>query len=144
MLAHDGRVSTLCKRGEDRSVGIVVFKVVTLRSLWHHNPKGHNPQFWCRETFKLHSLCLQTSSEAQPASYPMGTWCLYRGKARPGRDADHSFYLVPRLRMSRSYNPLPLVSAWRRGTAFAHKKIKIRASYLILLTFFIYIRRISS
>jgi hypothetical protein len=32
------------------------------------------------------SLCVHTSSEAHPASYPMGTG----GKARPGRDADHS------------------------------------------------------
>jgi hypothetical protein len=31
--------------------------------------------------------CVQTGSEANPASYPMGT---ERGKARPGRDADHS------------------------------------------------------
>jgi hypothetical protein len=30
--------------------------------------------------------CVQTGSEAHPASYPMGTG----GKARPGRDADHS------------------------------------------------------
>jgi hypothetical protein len=32
------------------------------------------------------SLCVQTSSEAHPASYPKGTG----GKARPRRDADHS------------------------------------------------------
>jgi hypothetical protein len=32
------------------------------------------------------SLCVQTSSEAHPASYPMGTG----GKAQPGREADHS------------------------------------------------------
>jgi hypothetical protein len=32
------------------------------------------------------SLCVQTSSEARPASYPMGTG----GKAQPGRDGDHS------------------------------------------------------
>jgi hypothetical protein len=33
------------------------------------------------------SPCVQTGSGANPASYPMGT---ERGKARPGRDADHS------------------------------------------------------
>jgi hypothetical protein len=33
------------------------------------------------------SPCVQTGSEAHPASYPMGT---ERGKARPGREADHS------------------------------------------------------
>jgi hypothetical protein len=32
------------------------------------------------------SLCVQTGSGAHPASYPMGTG----GKARPGRDAEHS------------------------------------------------------
>jgi hypothetical protein len=32
------------------------------------------------------SPCVQTGSGAHPASYPMGTG----GKARPGRDADHS------------------------------------------------------
>jgi hypothetical protein len=32
------------------------------------------------------SLCVQTGSGAHPASCPMGTG----GKARPGRDADHS------------------------------------------------------
>jgi hypothetical protein len=32
------------------------------------------------------SLCVQTGCGAHPASYTMGT----RGKARPGRDADHS------------------------------------------------------
>jgi hypothetical protein len=45
------------------------------------------------------SRCVQTTSEAHRASYPMGTG----GKARPGRDADHSSLLVPRSRMSRSY-----------------------------------------
>jgi hypothetical protein len=37
------------------------------------------------------SPCIQTSSEAHPASYPMGTGGPFPGgKARPGRDADHS------------------------------------------------------
>jgi hypothetical protein len=31
----------------------------------------------------------------------------YAAKARPGRDADHSRYLVPRSRMSRSYTSSP-------------------------------------
>jgi hypothetical protein len=33
------------------------------------------------------SPCVQTGSGAHPASYSMGT---ERGKARPGRDVDHS------------------------------------------------------
>jgi hypothetical protein len=37
------------------------------------------------------SLCVQTGSGAHPASYSMGTGGSFpRGKARPGRDADHS------------------------------------------------------
>jgi hypothetical protein len=37
------------------------------------------------------SPCVQTDSEAHPASYPMGTGGPFPGgKARPGRDADHS------------------------------------------------------
>jgi hypothetical protein len=37
------------------------------------------------------SSCVQTGSGAHPASYPMGTGGPFPGgKARPGRDADHS------------------------------------------------------
>jgi hypothetical protein len=54
------------------------------------------------------SLCVQTGSGAHPASCPMGTGGPFPGgKARPGRDADHSPHLVPRSRMSRSYNSSP-------------------------------------
>jgi hypothetical protein len=35
--------------------------------------------------------CVQTSSESHPSSYPVGTGGSFPGgKARPGRDADHS------------------------------------------------------
>jgi hypothetical protein len=34
------------------------------------------------------SSCVQTGSGVHPASYPMGSFP--GGKARPGRDADHS------------------------------------------------------
>jgi hypothetical protein len=37
------------------------------------------------------SPCIQTGSGAHPAPYPMGTRGSFPGgKARPGRDADHS------------------------------------------------------
>jgi hypothetical protein len=37
------------------------------------------------------SLCVQTSSEGNPASYPVGTrWVFSQGKVRQRRDADHS------------------------------------------------------
>jgi hypothetical protein len=39
----------------------------------------------------LYLLPLQTGSGAHPASYQMGTWGSFPGgKARPGREADHS------------------------------------------------------
>jgi hypothetical protein len=61
------------------------------------------------------SFCVQTGSGAHPASCIMGTG----GKARPGRDADHSPHLLPGSRMSRSYIPPlpPSASMACRGTA---------------------------
>jgi hypothetical protein len=36
-------------------------------------------------------LCVQAKSEVHPASYLMGSSCYFPGgKARPGRDSDHS------------------------------------------------------
>jgi hypothetical protein len=54
------------------------------------------------------SLHVQTSSEAHPSSYPMGTVGPFPGsKAWPGRDRDHSPHLVRLLLFS------PLTPAWR-------------------------------
>jgi hypothetical protein len=54
------------------------------------------------------SLCVQTGSETHPASSTMGTGGPFPGgKARLGRDGDHSPHLVPRSRMSRSYTSSP-------------------------------------
>jgi hypothetical protein len=54
------------------------------------------------------SLCVQTSSGAHPASCTMGTGGPFPGgKARPGRDTDHSPHLVPKSRMSRNYTSSP-------------------------------------
>jgi hypothetical protein len=54
------------------------------------------------------SLCVQTGSGAHPASCTMVTGGPFPGgKARTGRDADHSPHLVPRSRMSRSYTSSP-------------------------------------
>jgi hypothetical protein len=53
------------------------------------------------------SLRVQTGSEAHTASCPVGTEGPFPGgKARSGRDADHS-HLVPRSKMSRSYASSP-------------------------------------
>jgi hypothetical protein len=49
-------------------------------------------------------LCVQTGSEAHPASCTMGTGGPFPGaKARPGRDADHYIPYSAEVRMSRSY-----------------------------------------
>jgi hypothetical protein len=54
------------------------------------------------------SLCVQTGSGAHPASCTVGTGVPFTGaKGRPGCDADHSPYLVPSSRMSRSYTSSP-------------------------------------
>jgi hypothetical protein len=54
-------------------------------------------------------LCVQTGSEAHPASCTMGTGGPFPGgKAWPERDSDHSPHLMLRSRMSRSFFPLPL------------------------------------
>jgi hypothetical protein len=48
---------------------------------------------WCPTQAKDFSsiLRVQSGSAAHPASYPMGTWSPFpMGKARPGRDIDHS------------------------------------------------------
>jgi hypothetical protein len=56
-------------------------------------------------------LYVQTGPGAHPASYPMGTGGTSPGgKARPGRDADHLPHLVPKSRMSGSYDSYP---PWR-------------------------------
>jgi hypothetical protein len=50
------------------------------------------------------NLYVQTGSGTHPASCTMGNGGPFPGgKARLGRDADHSPHLVPRSRMSRSY-----------------------------------------
>jgi hypothetical protein len=54
-------------------------------------------------------LYVQTSSDAHLASYTMGNGGPFLGgKARPGRDADHSPHPMPKSRMSRSY----VLSPW--------------------------------
>jgi hypothetical protein len=58
---------------------------------------GVRPKTEAKDFFT--GLCAQTSSEAQPASYPVGR----RGNARPRRDADYSPHLVPRSRMNMGF-----------------------------------------
>jgi hypothetical protein len=53
-------------------------------------------------------LCVQISSETHPTSYTTGIeGSFLGGKARQGRDADHSPHLVPSSWMSRSYTSSP-------------------------------------
>jgi hypothetical protein len=67
--------------------------------LWHHVFLGDNERYMTRSRFDPRnrqedfssSLCVQTGPGAQPASCTMGTGGTFSdGKARPGRDADHS------------------------------------------------------
>jgi hypothetical protein len=54
------------------------------------------------------SLCVQTSSEAHPASCPMDTGIPFAvGKARTGLDADHSPASGAEVKMSMSYTSSP-------------------------------------
>jgi hypothetical protein len=69
-------------------------------------PSGFDSQHR-RKNFSS-NLCVQTGSEAHPASCTMGTGGPFTvAKERPGRDAYHSPLLVLRSRMSRSYNFSP-------------------------------------
>jgi hypothetical protein len=57
------------------------------------------------------NVCVQTGSGAHPASCTMGTGGPFLGgKARQGREADHSPDLMPRSWMSRSYILSPCAS----------------------------------
>jgi hypothetical protein len=79
------------------------------------------------------SLCVQTSSEAHPASYPMGTGGSFsESKERPGRDADHSHHLVLRSRMRTNYTSC---SPWHlhgsSGTAL-HSNRSLKKGQILL------------
>jgi hypothetical protein len=53
------------------------------------------------------SLCVQTSSETHPSSYPMGNGPFPGGKSWQGRDSNHSPHVMSRSGMSTSYNSSP-------------------------------------
>jgi hypothetical protein len=60
------------------------------------------------------SLCVQTGSGAHPASCPMGTGGSFAGgKARPGRDADHSPPSSAEVRFVGTIPPLAHAPPWR-------------------------------
>jgi hypothetical protein len=65
------------------------------------------------------SLCVQTSSEAHPASYPMSTVGPFPGgKVRLGRDADHSLPSSAEVKKEYELYFLSLLAPeWRSGTA---------------------------
>jgi hypothetical protein len=93
-------LDTFLMRSRGSSVSIVSDYGLDCRAIGVRSPAGS-------EDFSS-SLYVQTGSEAHPASCPMGTGAPFpRGKARPGRDADHSPHLVPRSRMSRSCTSSP-------------------------------------
>jgi hypothetical protein len=56
---------------------------------WTTGRSGFDPRQSGKDFSSI--LCVQTGSEAHPASCPMGTGGPFSGaKARQGRDADHS------------------------------------------------------
>jgi hypothetical protein len=62
------------------------------------------------------SSCVQTGSGPHPASYPMGTGGSFPGgKARPGRDADHSLPSSAEVNEKELYILSPHVPPWRVG-----------------------------
>jgi hypothetical protein len=58
------------------------------------------------EFFSLHH-CVQTGSEAHPASYPMGTRALSLGVKWPGSEADHSLPSSADIKNAWSYISTP-------------------------------------
>jgi hypothetical protein len=64
--------------------------------------------------FSLHHRCVQNSSGAHPASYPMGTRGSFPGVKRPGREADHSSPSSTEVKecMELSFHS-PSTSSWR-------------------------------
>jgi hypothetical protein len=66
---------------------------VSLTTYWTTGRSRFDP----RHRIFSSSLCVQTGCGAYPASSPMDTGGRFPGgKARPGRDVDHSSHLVPR------------------------------------------------
>jgi hypothetical protein len=59
----------------------------------------------------LHTV--QTSSEAHPAFYPMGTGALSTGVKRPWREADNSPPTRAEVKKTWVYHPLLPTSSWR-------------------------------
>jgi hypothetical protein len=56
---------------------------------------------------------VQTGSGAHSSSSPVGIGTLNAGAKRPGRKANHSRHVVPRLRMHGAIPALPNMSSWR-------------------------------
>jgi hypothetical protein len=82
-MGIDNKHVTYVDRSRGSSVSIVSDYGLDDRAIEVRSPTG-------AEDFSS-SPCVQTGSEAHSASYPMGTGDPFLGgKARPGRDADHS------------------------------------------------------
>jgi hypothetical protein len=78
------------------------------------------------------SLCAQTSSEAHPASYPVGTGVLPpEGKARALRNVYPLRQFVPRLRKSRSYSSSTIVPYMAVAGQLYFLHISLRNSFYI-------------
>jgi hypothetical protein len=80
---HDYTRSSVKVNVSSTDDDFIVFNYATYRAIGVRSPAGAKDFF--------SSLCVQTGSGAHPASCTMGTGGPFPGgKARPGRDADHS------------------------------------------------------
>jgi hypothetical protein len=92
-----------------------------LRNVGRHSIKNtavHTRRFWTSKDFSS-NFCVQTGSEAHPASCPMDTGDPFHG-AKRGRGVTLTthLHLVPRSRMSKSYTTsLPSATMACSGTA---------------------------
>jgi hypothetical protein len=94
-------------------VQVLTSACMKFRAFWNIEPTG----IWspAEENNFSSSLCVQTSSEAHPASYPIGTGGSFPwGKAQPGREADHSLASSSEVNnVYKQYTPPPLAPTWR-------------------------------
>jgi hypothetical protein len=111
------------KRSWGRSVGIV--------SDYKVDDQGSIP---AEATDFSSSLCVYTSSEAHPASYPLLPGVLSPGVKRGrGVTLTNHHHLVLRLRMSSSYiSSPPLSPVWRWGESFTCTLVRSLQCFVVI------------
>jgi hypothetical protein len=86
-LAHVSHAAAVCVRGGH----VQIYCIAILVSDYGLDDRAIGVRFPAGAKDFSSNLCVQTGSEAHPASCTMGSGGpIPRAKARPGRDADHS------------------------------------------------------